>query len=115
MFEKIIVGGCVAVVAALCSYIVWVAKKSTQRHAEAEAESLQTRELFRTTLLSVVRQFIIKAVDDAYTTGYFTLETHDSLTELASSYRELGGNGTIDLMVSRVDEQLRIERDINDG
>lgn len=115
MLEQIIVGGSVAAVAALCSYIVWAARKSTQRHTETKAETLQTRELLKTTMLSVVRQDIVKAVDDAYTTGYFTLSTYESLTELALSYRELGGNGTIDRMVRRVDERLRIERDVNDG
>lgn len=115
MLEQIIVGGAVAAVTALCSYIAWAARKSAQRHAETKAETLQTRELLKTTMLSMVRQDIVKAVEDAYNTGYFTLATYESLTELVLSYRELGGNGTIEQMVRRVDERLRIERGIDDG
>lgn len=115
MLEQIIVGGAVAVVTALCSYVAWAARRSAQRHAETKSETMKTRELMKTTLLSMVRQNIVKAVEDVYATGYFTVETYEALTQLVLTYRELGGNGTIDRMVRRVDERMRIERGVDDG
>lgn len=115
MLEQIIVGGAVAVVTALCSYVAWAARKSAHRHAETKAETLQTRELMKTTLLSMVRQNIVKAVEDVYATGHFTVETYEALTQLVLTYRQLGGNGTIEHMVRRVDERMRIERGVDDG
>lgn len=110
MFEQIIVGGAVAAVTALCSYISWAARKSAQRHAETKNETMKTRELMKTTLLSMVRQNIVKAVEDVYATGHFTVETYEALTQLVLTYKELGGNGTVEHMVRRVDERMRIER-----
>lgn len=115
MLEQIIVGGSVAAVTTLCSYIAWAARKSSQRHAETKTETVKTRELMKAALLSMVRQNIVKAVEDVYATGYFTVETYESLTQLVLTYRELGGNGTIEHMVRRVDERMRIERGIDDG
>ena len=115
MLEQIIVGGVVAVVTALCSYVAWAARRSAQRHAETKNETMKTRELMKTTLLSMVRQNIVKAVEDVYATGCFTVETYEALTQLVLTYRELGGNGTIDRMVRRVDERMRIERGVDDG
>lgn len=115
MLEQIIVGGVVAAITALFSYSAWIARKSAKRHAENRAETLQTRELLKTTMLSIIRQDIVNAVEDAYATGYFTLATYETLMDLVASYRKLGGNGTIDRMVRRVDERLRIERGTGDG
>lgn len=113
MLEQIIVGGVVAAVTALSSYIAWAARKSAQRHTETKCEAMKTRELMKSTLLSMVRQNIVKAVEDVYATGHFTVETYEALTQLVLTYKELGGNGTVERMVRRVDERMRIERGDN--
>lgn len=115
MLEQIIVGGVVAAITALFSYSAWIARKSAHRHAETKKETMKTRELMKTTLLSMVRQNIVKAVEDVYATGHFTVETYEALTQLVITYKQLGGNGTIDRMVRRVDERMRIERGNDDG
>src|SRR5699024_2106572 len=115
MLEQVIVGGVVAAITALFSYSAWIARKAAKRDAETKAKALQTREQLTTTMEYIIRQDIVNAAEDAYATGYFTLATYETLMDLVASYRKLGGNGTIDRMVRRVDERLRIERGTGDG
>lgn len=92
----------IAIVTALCGYIVWLLKdmrkSSKERDEREEIEKRANRKGTR----CLLRQQIIDYYDKYTERGFITSHGYENLKDMTEAYEDLGGNGTVHKMAEEL-------------
>lgn len=94
----------IAIVTAMCGYIVWLLKDMRKSSKERDLREEKEKKANRKGTRCLLRQQIIDYHDRYIERGEITPHGYENLIEMADAYEALGGNGKVKKMALELKE-----------